>query len=865
MKNKEKATSLTAIASVILTILTNRGWAAQTAVPQTQTKLSENAATMDFNPDFIRGGGVDVTRYSTGNPVSAGINTVLISVNGENRGKYDVHFTGSGTAENAPAQFTLEELQKIGIKLDEKTRLAIEKDKNGTAGKRFTIQELIPKSSVYYNQSDFELNITVPQANQIVFPRGYTDPSRWDSGDTVGYLDYNANIYSTFNSSPHYSDKSSDYSSNISLLGGLNLLDWRIRKRTNLSWVKDNGSMHTDNLYTYAATDVTPLKSQFIIGDSNTNGEVFDSFSLRGAQLNSDDRMLPEGLRNYSPVVRGFAESNAKVTIMQHGQKIFETVVPPGQFELADIGAMGYGGDLQMTITEADGRQKFTTIPFSAPPMLLHQGITRFSVAVGELRDSLIHDLPKILQGTVRYGLKNQLTVYGGAQVGEFYQALTIGNAINTIIGGFSIDLTRARSKLGSDEGTKWGNSYRAAYSKFIDQTNTNMTLAAYRYSSEGYYSLRDASLEREGRQHENDYLGASYRAKQSFSITLSQELWNNSSLNFTGSYYNYWSNQRTARQYAITYNQALRHFSYSLSALRNSDEDGNYENTFLVSVNVPFGRSETERPIFDSLYTSYSTSNKGNEQLYANVSGSRGEQNEINYGMGTGFTNMENEGSHDTVNGYVNYRSAVGQYGVTGSIDNRESKQLSFTANGSVVAHKGGVTLGPQLGESPFAIIGAKGAKGASIVNGNGAKIDSRGYAIMPSLTPYRENQVDVNTKGLPNNVDVLENQKIVVPRMGAAIGVDMKTLIGAPIVLILRDKNREYLPIGTEVVDDKNVSQSMVGQGGMAFVRGWEPLTQTLYARLNNGKCRIIPNRTDALPADNKNIVQLEATCTL
>ncbi|MBW9429300.1 fimbrial biogenesis outer membrane usher protein [Atlantibacter hermannii] len=863
MKVKQKLSSSATLTSVVFSLLSLKCWSAQVENPPEQP--AQSASAIEFNSGFIHGSGIDVSRYSKGNPIAPGVYSVLISINGEKRGRYDVTFNDAGTSENAPAMFTLEELQRIGIKLEEETIKQLGLNETNKE-KSYTIQELIKNSKVYYNQGDFELGITVPQANLIQFPRGYTDPSRWDAGETAGYIDYNANIYGVSNgdAKKEGGDRES-YTSNLNMLAGFNLMNWRLRKRTNMSWIKNDGGARTDNLYTYAATDVTPLKSQLVLGDSNTNGEIFDSFNLRGAQLGSDDRMLPEGLRNYSPIIRGMAESNAKVTIRQHGQKIYETVVPPGEFELNDIGAMGYGGDLEMTITESDGRQKFSTIPFSAPPLLLHKGVLRFNAAVGELRDDTLRDLPKILQTTLRYGLLNNLTIYSGLQLAEKYQACVIGNAVNTRIGGFSIDLIRSRSDLG-DKGTKWGNSFRAAYSKYLDQTNTNMTLAAYRYSSEGYYSFRDASIERYG-HHDGDYLGADFRAKQRFSLTLSQELWENSSLNLTGSYYNYWDDRRNAKQYAITYNQSLRYFSYSLSALRNSDEDGNYENTILVSINVPFGRQSVERPIFDTLYTSYSNSNKGNEQFYTNVTGSRGEQNEVNYGMGTSFTYMDNEGSRDAFTGYMNYRSPVGQYGLTGSVDNHTSRQLSLQANGSVVAHKGGLTLGPQIGEYPFAIIGAEGAQGASIINGNGAKIDSNGYAIMPSLTPYRENQVDVNTKGLPDTVDILENEKVVVPRMGAAIGIDMKTMVGEPIVLIVRDQGKNFLPIGTSIYDDKNNNQSIIGQGGMAFIRGWDPQAKSIYAMIGKSRCRIVPDNINKVATGTVtgSIMQLEASCIL
>lgn len=106
---------------------------------------------------------------------------------------------------------------------------------------------------------------------------------------------------------------------------------------------------------------------------------------------------------------------------------------------------------------------------------------------------------------------------------------------------------------------------------------------------------------------------------------------------------------------------------------------------------------------------------------------------------------------------------------------------------------------------------------------NGRGAKIDSNGYALVSSLTPYRENTIAIDYKDLPETVDILENHKVVVPRMGAMIPVKMKTMTGNPMMLIVRDENKEFLPIGTDLLDADGVSQSIVGQGGMAFIRGW------------------------------------------
>lgn len=148
---------------------------------------------------------------------------------------------------------------------------------------------------------------------------------------------------------------------------------------------------------------------------------------------------------------------------------------------------------------------------------------------------------------------------------------------------------------------------------------------------------------------------------------------------------------------------------------------------------------------------------------------------------------------------------------------------------------------------------------------NGRGAKIDSNGYALVPSLTPYRENTIAIDYNDLPETVDILENHKVVVPRMGAMIPVKMKTMTGNPMMLIVRDENKEFLPIGTDLLDADGVSQSIVGQGGMAFIRGWDPVSQLLTATLNGGKdkCVIKPDAKIDTATKTAQIIQLEVIC--
>lgn len=844
---------------------------------ESESVLANNAGedagvpTIEFNAGFLRGDNVDVSRYSEGNPAPAGTFSVTLSLNGEYRGQRSILFVPVSGNSSAQPCFTRDELMALGIIIPAEKGQSIA---FGEGRQCATVDKWVAGSTANYAVGDLHLDLVVPQAFLTKRPRGYTDPNSWNEGVTAALLDYNSNFYTQRNQGKDLN------SANLGVTAGFNFQGWRLRKRINTSWTNES-HRHTESLYGYVQRDITALKSQLTLGDSVTSGDLFDSLSLRGVQLQSDDRMLPEGLRNYIPVLRGTADTNARIRVTQRGQTVYETVVPPGPFEISDVGALGYGGDLEMTITESDGRERTQVIPFSAPPMLLHAGVSRFGFAAGELRDEMIKKRPKMVQGFYQYGIGNMYTLYGGGQWSEDYHALAIGHAFNTPIGGISMDVTRAHTKL-KDGKTSEGNSVNVGFSKYLAPTDTDVTLAAYRYSSSGFYSFRDAAIERYGSK--NNYTSTDYRTKQRLTLTMGQNLGDIGRLTFSGSLYNYWDDRSTTKQYTMTFNRSERYFAWALSASRSSSSDGRSSNDFMLSFNVPLGRyNNAQRPAFSSLYTNMGFDNQGNMSMQSSVVGSQGENSELTYSVGgslnrtkrvseqsadVNFAQRKNKHSdlNESLNGSVNYNTGFGQLGSTASVSNK-SKQLSLSASGSVVAHRGGVTLGPRLGDNtPFALVHAPGAGGAKLLNGYGSRIDGNGYAIMPSLTPYRENTVAVSTRGLPDTVDLMENETIIIPRVGAAVPVKVKTIVGAPVVLIVRDENNDYLPIGTELFDSNNVSMGIIGQGGMAFIRGWNAAEDYLYVKGASGsQCRIYPDKALAQRINNAtgNMIRVEVAC--
>lgn len=830
---------------------------------------SENK--VEYNAGFIQGLNVDVSDYSYGNPVPEGTYTVDVILNGNNRGKRSIPFKNITNNKRADACFTREQIESLGIIPDDRQGDQPDENQNNLSDDNtcHPLNFYVSYAKDYYNTADLSLNITVPQASLEQQNADYIDPSRWDEGVTALFVDYNLNSY--VSNSKTGDSKNTYYNTNINWTAGFNYEGWRFRNRSNSVWSK-NKSFSNKNIQLYAETDITPWKSRLTLGETFTGGRIFDSYGIRGAIIGSNTRMQPDSLNNFTPIISGIADSNARILIRQNNYTIYETTVTPGPFEIQNYGAVGTNGTLQLVIIEADGREKVRDIVFSAPPMMLHPGTIQYSLSAGELRDTSTGSSPVIAEGEFLQGINNFLTWYTGFQLSENYKAVAIGNALNTPLGGISVDMTHARSDLKNE--SQSGESFRISYSRLFKETDTNLIVSSYRYSNDGYLNFRDATMIRDrGENYDdqkrddegrliNNYFGV--RAKNQYSINLNQRLWGNSSVSVMGNYYDYWTERSPSSQWTVSYQQGLDYFSYSLAYQRAKTGANSYDDTYVVNVNIPFSRGIDYQPLFSNLSLGATRNADGNTAFQTSVSGSQGEQNNLSYTLGA-TVNSHSEVS-DSLNSSASYRTSLGSYGVTASMDNKSNRQASVSANGSIVAHAGGVTLGPSVGDSAFAIIDAQGAEGTTALNGSGSKVDSRGYAIVPQLNSYRENQVGLDASKAGPDVDLIGDQVVIVPRDGAAVAVKIKTNVGKPVVLIVKDKNGNFLPIGTNIYDTGGTYQTIVGQAGMAYLRGWDGSSGALSVKSSAvGECVINPEPGIAqkISASENNVVQVEVKC--
>ncbi|CAM8156743.1 TPA: outer membrane usher protein [Escherichia coli] len=837
---------------------------------------SNGAATesVEYDSSFLMGTGassIDVKRYSQGNPTPPGVYNVRVFINQQSVASLELPFVDIGE-NSAAACITLKNLAQLHIKKPEYPITLLARE--GEEGDCLDIKKSIEQAEVSYDGSEQHLEISVPQAYVYKTYGGYVDPSLWESGINAAMLSYSLNAY-------HSDSKNGNRDSIYGAFNtGLNLGAWHLRARGNYNWSQDNGNSF-DFQDRYLQRDIPAIRSQVIVGDAYTTGETFDSVNVRGMRLYSDSRMLPSALASYAPIIRGVANSNAKVTVTQNGYKIYESTVPPGEFVIDDLSPSGFGSELVITIEEADGSKRSFTQPFSSVVQLQRPGVGRWDISAGQIIDDSLRHEPNMAQASFYYGFNNLFTGYTGVQITDNdYMSGLLGLGINTSIGAFAVDITHARTEIPDDK-TYQGQSYRITWNKLIEATSTSFNLAAYRYSTEDYLGLHDALALIDDANHlsvndDKDTIRTYSRMKNQFTVSVNQPLSfayeDYGSLFLSGSWTNYWAGNNNRTEYNVGYSKSVSWGNFSVNLQRRWNEDGNKDDAMYLNVSVPleniFG-GKRKSSGFRNLSTQFNTDFNGSHQLNVSSSGNS-EDNLIGYSVNTGY-NLDKESENvASVGGYLSYDSTWGGFSASASASTDNRQQYSVSTDGGFVLHSGGLTFtNNSFGSNDtLVVIKAPGAKGARVNNGTD-EIDRWGYAVSSSLSPYRENRVGLNIETLENDVELKSTSATTVPRSGSIILASFETDQGRSAVLNISTSNGKPIPFAAEVYQDEIMIGSM-GQGGQAFVRGINDSGELIIRWFENSRtinCKLhyqLPAQPETLGSTNTLLLN-NLTCKL
>ncbi|SFB39442.1 Outer membrane usher protein FimD/PapC [Pseudomonas simiae] len=651
------------------------------------------------------------------------------------------------------------------------------------------------------------LYLSIPQDQLEYTAPNWDPPSRWDEGITGALLDYNFNAQTT--ERKHGKGRSDTFSGNGT--AGVNLGAWRLRGdwHTQMQRSDDQPSLNQFawNRF-YALRAIPSLRSSLIVGEDYLDSNLFGSFRYTGANLSSNDSMLPPNLRGYAPEVTGVARTNARVVIRQQDRVLYDTQVPPGAFRIQDLND-AVSGQLDVRVEEQDGSVQEFQLDTASIPYLTRPGMVRYKLAAGKPSDwEHQMDGPAFATGEFSWGVSNGWSLYGGSLGAKDYGSLAMGVGRDLMtFGALSFDVTQSRATLQDD--TLSGKSYRASYSKRFDEYDSQITFAGYRFSEQNYLSMGEFIEARRGSRSLN-------HSKELYTATLSKQFRDSAlSLYLNYNHQTYWNSQASDR-YSLSLSRyfnvgGLKNLTLSLTAYQNrangTSDDGAY-----LSVSIPWGNTGS---------ISYNSSvNRGDASHSLSYYDRIDERN--HYMVSAGQAS-----SGQTASGYLSHDGDLAQVVASASYQAGEYTAAGLSLQGGATITRQGAALHRSniMGGTRL-LIDTQGVADVP-VRGNGGitRTNRFGKAVVTDVNSYYRNQASIVLDSLADDVEATQSVTQATLTEGAIGYRRFDVIAGHKAMVVIRMGNHRAPPFGASVKNSRGQETGIVGEGGSTYLSGMKP----------------------------------------
>ena len=620
----------------------------------------------------------------------------------------------------------------------------------------------------YFFDQDAQLVTLVVPSHLMSNKKNGIASSRWDDGIPALFTNYHLNYQRNSGRNYRYqTDKNDLY---LKLDSGLNLAGWRLRvgHQYQQSAYGERGWL-TQNVT--LSRPVRSLRALLTVGDSTSPSNLFDNFSYRGVMFATDERMLPDGLRQFSPVIRGIAKSNAEVVLRQNGSVIYQTFVAPGPFVLRDVYPPGSEGDLEMTITESDGTETLRTMPYAAMPNLTHHNVINYQLLAGHYKrwEGTDYEQPSFMQGTLTYGLTERFSLFAGGMSSPIYQSWGGGTGLSMGQGGaVSVDYLSSRAKdprrPEKDRGAVW----RIRYAKAFLPAGTSLSLQArYFPGGQRFRNFQETIYQQQTYwwdwDDEGHYDGDFDPEKlTSFNAYLNQSIGENSNLYLTWQRDNFRKKNQHNSSLTFGADHSWNDIDYGLSLSWERDAGLPANGEITLDISIPMKIFSKNR---SKLNVSRTFAHHGERSQQASVSGTALEDYSLSYSVGGQHSQTEN----DSVNASLGYQYNAGEMRI-GVAQGGNFRQRNVDVTGSLMLHPYGLTLGQTLGDT-MALVEVSHSPGIGVDNQFGFTTDRRGFALVSYLTPYRVNRLTLDNYTQAETLNLPDSEVDVVPTAGAVV----------------------------------------------------------------------------------------------
>jgi outer membrane usher protein len=176
----------------------------------------------------------------------------------------------------------------------------------------------VASSSEQFDVGELRYDIQIPQAFLSRSSRQSVPKELLTRGDNAAFVNYNFNSFKSASLNAHF----------LALNTGLNLGGWQFRQGSSVSQNELGQNQYLVG-ETVLKRPLIDQQANLVIGDTSTDSPVVGGVPLRGVRVSSEELLYPESEREYRPVVRGVARTNARVRVLQNNAVILEQNVPP--------------------------------------------------------------------------------------------------------------------------------------------------------------------------------------------------------------------------------------------------------------------------------------------------------------------------------------------------------------------------------------------------------------------------------------------------------------------------------------------------------------------------------------------------------
>lgn len=762
--------------------------------------------TIEFNTAVLDASdrqNVDLQRFSEGNFVAPGDYLLDVHINGQEIAQQQVRYISDvDHPHKTLACLSPQQLELLALKEDalKYTRPLAE-----------NCLDISRLPGIALNNSAGVLDITVPQAWMKYTDPNWTPPERWDNGITGLIFDYNLSGQAT-----RYQQDGGSYQS-LSGYGqtGFNLGAWRVRSQYQANYTSDTQGTRFDWDQFYAYRPLPMLAAKLTLGEIYLNSQIFDSVRFTGANLASDERMLPPNLQGYAPQVHGIAKSNAKVTVSQQQHVIYQTTVPAGPFNIEDLRS-SVRGTLDVRVEEQDGTVQTFQVNTADIPYLTRPGYIRYNAAVGK-PSRYDHHLqgPAFYSGDFSWGMSNAWSLYGGALLtGNRYNAGSLGIGRDlSLLGALSADVTQSISRIKNQNQQK-GLSFKLSYAKTFDEYNSAITFAGYRFSQRNFRSFSQFLDE----QYENN--DSTGREKEMYTLTGNTTFFADdprlaTTLYLTYAHQNYWD-RRSQDRYGLSVGHTfsfagMEGISANLAAYR-SEYQGKRDDSLSLSLSIPWrdGRS-----------TEYQLQNSGGRSSQmVSYSDNRDRNNPWRVRAGL------SEDGRTAFDGYYQHRSMMAE--LESNLSWQQDRYISVggTVRGGFTATRHGAAFHNSQASMNTARVMVDTDGVANVpLNGQQAHSNRFGIAVVPDIVSYNSFDTRIDVDAMAE--DIAATKAIVTSTLTeGAIGYQRFAVAqGEKMMGLLRLADGSAPPFGAEIFNANGVSVAMVMDNGESWIAGVKP----------------------------------------